>query len=118
MPAKAFTTSIKPKGATAACAKQCATVSTGPAEAGEFEAFGFQLNARINQLMLHEANRIMPITTNQISNTSSVHYAQHNDHILEVDIDSRIHVRTGIGGKGMTASAGYAEHSINSLYAI
>ena len=36
--------------------------------------------------------------------------------ILELDISDRIHVRTGIGGKGMTASAGYAEASIAKIF--
>ena len=39
-------------------------------------------------------------------------------HILEYDLDDRIHIRTCIGGKGMTASAGYAKDSIKQIFDI
>lgn len=82
-----------------------------------FEELGYAINDHINALMLAEANRILPITAKQISSTWAGFYAQHKNHIIAHDIDNRIHIRTGIGGKGMTASAGYAEASINSLFA-
>ncbi len=66
--------------------------------------------------MIAEANRIIPMKSEWISTSWAGFYSQHKDHILEVDISSRIHVRTGIGGKGMTASAGYAEQSIDKLF--
>jgi len=31
------------------------------------------------------------------------------------DIDARIHVATGIGGKGMTGSAGFAKHHLEII---
>ncbi|HEY1054910.1 MAG TPA: TIGR03364 family FAD-dependent oxidoreductase, partial [Emticicia sp.] len=37
------------------------------------------------------------------------------DEIFEHDISPNIHIRTGIGGKGMTTSAGYAESVIAGL---
>ncbi|MNR32772.1 hypothetical protein D3C85_1503880 [compost metagenome] len=66
--------------------------------------------------MIAEANRIIPMQKDWIASSWSGFYSQHKDHILEVDISPRIHVRTGIGGKGMTASAGYAEQSIEKLF--
>src|SRR5690606_19607195 len=80
------------------------------------EALGYSINARINQLILAEANRIIPIDESQIAHSWAGYYAQHDEHILAREIDDRIHIRTGIGGKGMTASAGYAEQSIAALY--
>lgn len=80
------------------------------------EDLGFSNNAHINQLILSEANRIIPIDETQIAASWAGFYAQHENHIVEKDIDNRIHIRTGIGGKGMTASAGYAEQSIANLY--
>ena len=81
-----------------------------------FEDLGFELNSHINDLMLKEANRIMAIDSTQIASSWAGFYAQHKNHIVEHDIEDRIHIRTGIGGKGMTASAGYAEKSIQKLY--
>lgn len=81
-----------------------------------FEELGYGINATINKLMLEEANRIIPIDETNIASSWAGFYAQHKNHIVEHDIDNRIHIRTGIGGKGMTASAGYAEQTINSLY--
>lgn len=82
----------------------------------QLEELGFSINAHINQLMLTEANRILPLDPRQIATSWAGFYAQHQQHIVERNIDGRIHIRTGIGGKGMTASAGYAEQSIASLY--
>ncbi|WDF67457.1 TIGR03364 family FAD-dependent oxidoreductase [Sphingobacterium oryzagri] len=82
----------------------------------QFEELGFSINDHINKLMLEEANRIIPIQHDQIATSWAGFYAQHKNHIVEHDVDDRIHIRTGIGGKGMTASAGYAEQSINKIY--
>lgn len=84
----------------------------------QLEELGFSTSTHINQLMLEEANRILPIDPRQIATSWAGFYAQHQDHIVEKDIDNHIHIRTGIGGKGMTASAGYAEQSIANLYNI
>lgn len=86
------------------------------AEADRFDDLGFDIKGHINQLMIDEANRIMPIDASQIASTWAGFYAQHEDHIYELDIDDKIHIRTGIGGKGMTASAGYAEENIEKLF--
>ncbi|MNL62615.1 hypothetical protein D3C87_1866500 [compost metagenome] len=42
-------------------------------------------------------------------------YAQHEDEIFCHTIDNRIHIVTGIGGKGMTTSAGFAQHNISKV---
>ncbi|WP_312789487.1 TIGR03364 family FAD-dependent oxidoreductase [Sphingobacterium sp.] len=84
--------------------------------ANKLDELGFSVQSYINELMIAEANRIIPMKSEWISTSWAGFYSQHKDHILEVDISSRIHVRTGIGGKGMTASAGYAEQSIDKLF--
>ncbi|MET4140667.1 TIGR03364 family FAD-dependent oxidoreductase [Pedobacter sp. UYP1] len=89
------------------------------ASATNFDNLGFNLNLYINELMLEEASRIVNFDVRNIATTWAGFYPQHPDkHILEYDIDNRIHIRTCIGGKGMTASAGYAEASIKQLYNI
>ncbi|RKE56451.1 TIGR03364 family FAD-dependent oxidoreductase [Sphingobacterium detergens] len=86
------------------------------AAGNRLDELGFAVDTYINELMIAEANRIIPMQKDWIASSWSGFYSQHKDHILEVDISPRIHVRTGIGGKGMTASAGYAERSIEKLF--
>jgi FAD dependent oxidoreductase TIGR03364 len=87
------------------------------AAATNFDELGFNLNSHINELMIAEASRIVNFDVRQIATTWAGFYPQHPEkHILEYDIDNRIHIRTCIGGKGMTASAGYAEQSIKQLF--
>lgn len=79
------------------------------------DELGFAVSSHINELMIAEANRIVPLKKDWIASSWAGFYSQHKDHMLEIDISPRIHIRTGIGGKGMTASAGYAEQSIEKL---
>lgn len=82
----------------------------------EFDELGFKNNHYINQLMLAEASRIVNFDVNDIQETWNGFYPQHPDkHIVCEDIDDRVYVRTAIGGKGMTASAGYARVSLAKI---
>ena len=82
-----------------------------------FDDLGFGINTYINELMLAEAERIVNINVKNIAGTWTGFYPQHPEkHILEYDLDDRVHIRTCIGGKGMTASAGYAEDSIKQIF--
>lgn len=86
------------------------------ADVGKFADLGHTIKEHINTLMINEANRIMPLGASQIATSWAGFYSQHPDHIFEMDKESNIHIRTGIGGKGMTASAGYAEYCIDKLF--
>jgi FAD dependent oxidoreductase TIGR03364 len=87
------------------------------ADALHTDDLGFTQNEYINQLMLKEAQRIVTFDVTRIASTWSGFYPQHNEKdIVEIDIENKIHIRTAIGGKGMTTSAGYAEESINRLF--
>ena len=78
---------------------------------------GFSQNEYINQLMLQEAKRIISFPLDKIASTWSGFYSQHPDKdIVEIDIEDKIHIHTGIGGKGMTSGAGYAERSIKMIF--
>lgn len=70
----------------------------------------------INELMLAEAAKIMDLPDWRLAQCWTGFYAQHDElDIVEHTIDSRIHIATGIGGKGMTTSAGYALHHLQAL---
>lgn len=70
----------------------------------------------INELILMEAARIVQFPVRAIGKRWTGFYAQHPEGILEVNISDKIHIRTGIGGKGMSSAAGYAEQSIKHLF--
>ena len=81
------------------------------ASATEAEDLGYHTQDYINDLMLAEAKRIVtfPLT---IKKTWAGFYSQTKDEIFEHDVDANIRIVTGIGGKGMSSGAGYAEESI------
>jgi FAD dependent oxidoreductase TIGR03364 len=82
----------------------------------QFDQLGFNLDQHVNELMLKEAERIADFNVRGLQSTWAGFYPQHpTHHIVEYDLDNRIHIRTAIGGKGMTASAGYAEQSIRKI---
>ena len=82
----------------------------------QFDELGFDLTQYVNELMLTEAQRIVNFDVRQIQNYWAGFYAQHpTAHVVSYDIDGSIHIRTAIGGKGMTATAGYAAESISEL---
>jgi FAD dependent oxidoreductase TIGR03364 len=86
------------------------------ADVSQIDDLGFSQNEYINRLMLQEAQRIVNFVVTKIATTWSGFYPQHSEKgIVEIDIEDRIHIRTAIGGKGMTTSAGYAEQSIKKL---
>lgn len=87
------------------------------ADVNHTDDLGFGINSHINELMLTAAQEIVSFDVRKIASTWAGFYPQHNSkHIVEYDIEDRIHIRTAIGGKGMTSSAGYAEASIKKIY--
>ena len=77
---------------------------------------GFHNNEYLNDLMLTEAERIANFPLRQLTQTWAGYYPQHEADIFEYDIEDTLHIRTAIGGKGMTASCGYAEANIEALF--
>lgn len=82
----------------------------------EVENLGLGVSDYINNLMKNEAELILNIPRKSYAQTWAGYYAQHPDGIFEHKISENIEIRTGIGGKGMTTSAGYAEAKINQLF--
>lgn len=82
------------------------------ASATQTNDLGFDLKGYVNELMLAEAERIVDFPVRDLRTTWAGFYAQHKDDIFEHDIAENLHIVTGIGGKGMTSSLGYAEANI------
>ncbi len=80
------------------------------------EDLGFDSSDYVNRLIMDEARKILPVDGLEIARTWIGFYPQHEEKdVFELAISSRIHLRTAIGGKGMTSSAGYAEHSVSAI---
>jgi FAD dependent oxidoreductase TIGR03364 len=78
---------------------------------------GFAVKQHINGLMLDEARRIVTFDPGKLDTVWTGVYPQHKERdIVEEDLEGCIHIRTAIGGKGMTSGAGYAEESIRKLF--
>ena len=86
------------------------------ASASQVSDLGFDLKEFINELMLKEAERIVNFPVRGIARTWAGYYAQHPDEIFEYEIAPRLHIVTGIGGKGMTSSLGFAEENVGKWF--
>ncbi len=88
------------------------------AAAAQADDLGFDLRDDVNDIMLHRAADIFDLQTWTVKRRWWGIYSQckHTD-IFQATIQDRIHVVTGIGGKGMTGSAGFAAEHISTLFA-
>jgi len=85
------------------------------APATQVDDLGFDTHDFIDDLVLAEARRIVTFPVDQIGRRWAGFYAQTPDEIFEHSVDDHIHIITGIGGKGMSSSAGYAEESVRKF---
>lgn len=70
----------------------------------------------LNQLVLREAQRILDLPDWRVQRTWNGYYCQSKSaEIFQHSPDPRIHIVTGIGGKGMTTAGGFARQRVASL---
>lgn len=87
------------------------------APAKDIDSLGFDLNMDIDNFMIEEAKKIIDMPTYEIQNRWFGLYSQcKTKDIFEYTIDENIHIITGIGGKGMTGSAGFSKHNIDKIF--
>lgn len=87
------------------------------APAKEQDRLGFSVNQEINDIILEEAKRIFNLPDWKIAACWNGFYAQSKTKdVFRKQPSGNIHIITAIGGKGMTASAGLAEETINELF--
>lgn len=87
------------------------------APAKDIDFLGFDLNMDIDNFMIEEAKKIIDLPTYEIQNRWFGMYSQcKTKDIFEHTIEENIHIITGIGGKGMTGSAGFAKHNIAKIF--
>ncbi|WP_237275463.1 TIGR03364 family FAD-dependent oxidoreductase [Tenacibaculum ovolyticum] len=87
------------------------------ADAKDVDDLGFDLKEDIDNFMIEEAKKIINMPTYQIQHRWAGFYSQcKTKDIFEHTISNNIHIVTGIGGKGMTGSAGYSKENINKIF--
>ncbi len=81
------------------------------------DSLGFGLNMDIDRFILTRAKEIFELPTYEIEQRWYGIYSQiGNSDIFQATVDRNIHIVTGIGGKGMTTSAGFSKVNINQLF--
>lgn len=87
------------------------------ASASEMDNLGYDLNMGIDDFIIQEAKKIIDLPNYQIQRRWFGMYSQcENSDIYQQTIGENIHIVTGIGGKGMTGSAGFSKQNINSIF--
>lgn len=87
------------------------------ASAGDMDSLGFDLKMEIDNFILSEAKKIIDLPNYTIRNRWFGMYSQcKTADIFQHTIDKNIHIVTGIGGKGMTGSAGFSKQNIDSIF--
>lgn len=86
-------------------------------EADASKPLNFSINQEINDLILSEAKNILNLPHWLIKTSWPGFYSKTDDDtIFEHDIESKIYIATGIGGKGMTTAPGFSKKSIDSIF--
>ena len=86
-------------------------------DANQQEYFDNSLQSRLHELFIREGKKIINGLQWEIDASWAGYYSQcKQDKIFNREIEPNIHIVTGIGGKGMTASPGYALENINRIY--
>lgn len=86
------------------------------ADASSVETLGFDLDMAIDDFMIAEARKIIELPTYEIGQRWWGMYSQcKTSDIFQKNIGNTIQILTGIGGKGMTGSAGFSKENIKSI---
>ncbi len=89
------------------------------ADAINADDLGFDLYSEINEYMLEEAKKIFNLETWAIQKEWFGLYSQcKTQDIFKHTLGNDIHILTGIGGKGMTGGAGFAESHVQELFSL
>lgn len=87
------------------------------ADAQNIDDLGFDLDMDIDNFMIQEAKKIIDLPNYEIQNRWYGMYSQcKTKDIFEHTVGDNIHIITGIGGKGMTGSAGFSKENITKIF--
>jgi len=87
------------------------------ANADRSDDLNMDLNMDIDNYIVQEAKKIIDLPTYEIQNRWFGMYSQcKTSDIYQHTVNENIHIVTGIGGKGMTGSAGFAKENITKIF--
>ncbi|WP_090391372.1 TIGR03364 family FAD-dependent oxidoreductase [Niabella drilacis] len=87
------------------------------ARAADADDLGFDLRTDVDDFMIIEAQKIIALPSYEIQNRWFGIYSQcKTQDLFQHTIDGAIHIVTGIGGKGMTGSAGFSKENIKRVF--
>ncbi len=87
------------------------------ADAACIDDLGYRLDMDIDAFMLQEAKKIIDLPNYDIQRRWYGMYSQcKTSDIFNKTVGKNIHIITGIGGKGMTGSAGFAKKNIATIF--
>ena len=85
-------------------------------DAKEADNIGFDIHQAVNEFILDEAKKIFELEDWRLQKEWFGIYSQcKTQDIFQKTIDDCIHIVTGIGGKGMTGSAGFAAENVRKI---
>lgn len=86
------------------------------ADAKDADEIGFDIYSEVNDYIVAEAKKIFELEDWAINRAWFGIYSQcKTQDIFQKNIEEGIHIVTGIGGKGMTGSAGYSLVHLNKI---
>jgi FAD dependent oxidoreductase TIGR03364 len=90
------------------------------ADVAEAEKLGFDVHMDVNRIILEEAKKIANLPDWDMVHYWNGFYAQMKgkEEIFEHSPSANVHIFTAIGGKGMTASAGYAKEQVARIFSL
>lgn len=88
-------------------------------DAREADKIGFDIYPQVNDYMIDEAKKIFDLEDWTMQRVWTGIYSQcKTNDLFQRTIDDDIHIVTGIGGKGMTGSAGFSEANIKDIFQV
>jgi len=88
------------------------------ADAAKADELGFDVDLYVGKIIVEESKKIINLPSWELANTWNGFYSQMkgDQEIFELQPSTNVYISTAIGGKGMTASAGYAKEQIETIF--
>ena len=88
------------------------------AAAKNIDSLQFDIRREVNDYFVTEGQKILDLPSWEPDAAWYGVYCQTADAsgVFSKTVESNIHIVTGIGGKGMTSSAGFAKHHLKEIY--
>jgi FAD dependent oxidoreductase TIGR03364 len=88
------------------------------ADVSKVDTLGFDYDVTVGDIIVEESKKILNLPDWTLGATWNGFYSQMkgDEEIFQHQVTSNIHIATAIGGKGMTASAGFSKEHIEKIF--